>query len=112
MKFLQAMARMEGFYVAGSRANRNHNPGNIEYGTFARVHGAIASDGRFAIFACDQDGFNCLRALLVQDYASLSIREAIEKYAPANENDTDAYIRNVCEWAEVPATDLIRDVVS
>lgn len=112
MNLLAAMARMEGFLVEGSRANRNHNPGNIEYGSFARCHGAIGTDGRFAIFANDRDGFNCLRGLLLDKYSDLSIRETIERYAPANENDTENYIRNVCEWAAVQPTDLIRDVVS
>jgi hypothetical protein len=33
----------------GNPGERNFNPGNIEYGSFARAHGATSSDGRFAV---------------------------------------------------------------
>ena len=36
--------------VGGDRNWRNNNPGNLEDGDFARRHGSIGSDGRFAIF--------------------------------------------------------------
>ena len=46
------------------RNMRNHNPGNIEYGAFARAHGATGSDGRFAIFPDDATGNAAMQALL------------------------------------------------
>ena len=36
--FLEAIAREEGFYVKDTRAQRNRNPGNIEYGKFSIAH--------------------------------------------------------------------------
>ena len=43
---------------------RNNNPGNIEYGDFARAYGATGSDGRFAIFPTMQAGQEAMLALL------------------------------------------------
>ena len=94
-----AIAKQEGFYASGktqNRPQRNHNPGNIEDGKFARDNGATGSDGRFAIFPDDQTGMAALTALLhSKDYAGLSVDQAITKYAPPTENDTASYIANV-----------------
>jgi hypothetical protein len=98
MTLQEAIARQEGINNPNSRASLNKNPGNIEYGTFARLHGATGTDGRFAIFPNLQTGYNALTELLKIHYTGLTIAEAIAKYAPSNENDTQTYIRNVCEW--------------
>jgi hypothetical protein len=103
----QAIAREEGFYVTGSRAERNHNPGNLEYGAFAIAHGAEKSDGRFAIFPDPLDGFEALEALLKFSYSGLTIERAIRKYAPESENDTERYLANVCQWTGLKPSDLV-----
>lgn len=107
-----AIAREEGFYVPDSRAERNHNPGNIMDSKFARMHGALGNDGRFAIFENDFEGFAALEALLKSAaYFKLTIRQAIERYAPASENDTTKYIENVCAWIGAKPTDLVEHFV-
>ena len=111
MTVLQAMAKQEGFYVPGSRPARNHNPGDIEYGKFARAHGAIGTDGRFAIFATDEDGFAAMRALLMSAYRGLTVEAALNKYAPPIENQTNTYLAHVCEWANVKPTDIMDAVL-
>jgi len=78
--------------VGGDRNWRNNNPGNIESGRFAALHGAIGSDGRFAIFPDYKTGRAALIALLkTESYARLSVAAAIERFAPRIENDTSAY---------------------
>jgi len=80
----------------GTRASRNNNPGNIEYGDFAKSKGAIGSDGRFAVFPTVVAGFNAMDSLLKGgSYSGLSVSGAIRKYAPASENDTSAYIESL-----------------
>lgn len=109
---VNAIARQEGFYVPDSRAERNHNPGNIEYGKFAVMHGAIGTDGRFAIFENNFQGFAALEALLKSAaYFKLTIKQAIERYAPASENDTTKYIENVCAWTGAKPTDPVERYV-
>ena len=105
--FCEAIARQEGWLVPSSRCRRNHNPGNIEYGGWAVAHGAIASDGRFAIFPDDATGFAAMSALLMTDYVGLSVQDAVAKWAPPTENDTAEYVCNVCTWTQLtPETSL------
>jgi hypothetical protein len=98
LTFCEAIARQEGWLNPNARCRRNHNPGNIEFGIFSRAHGGTETDGRYAIFPDDQAGFECMSALLIQGYAGLTVAQAIAKWAPPIENDTEAYINNVCEW--------------
>lgn len=81
----------------GTRAWRNNNPGNIEYGPFARSMGAVGTDGRFAVFPSYEAGRRAKAQLLwaSKGYRGLTIGQAISRYAPAFENDTGAYTRAV-----------------
>lgn len=81
----------------GTRAWRNNNPGNIEYGPFAQAHGAIGTDGRFAVFPSYDAGRAAKASLLWNSggYRNLTIGQAISRYAPSFENDTGAYTRAV-----------------
>src|SRR5260364_393771 len=87
------------------RGSRNRNPGNIEYGPFARSHGALGSDGRFAQFRSAEQGLKALADLL-QVYAKKgrdTIRRIIKRYAPSSENKTEAYIASVAKRLGVGA---------
>jgi hypothetical protein len=79
--------------VGGTRAWRNNNPGNIVRGQFTQNSGDIGTDGRFAIFPDEATGMAALLSLLrTNTYQSLTIKDAIFKYAPPNENNSDAYV--------------------
>jgi len=79
--------------VIGTRNWRNNNPGNIEYGSFAKQYGAIGSDGRFAIFPTYEAGRKAKEKLIFdgKNYKDLDLKSAIARYAPPSENDTAAY---------------------
>ena len=81
----------------GSRAWRNHNEGNIEYGNYAKRHGAIGTDGRFAIFPNAETGRNAKRNLLFNSssYKNLTLFDAIKRYAPKGENKPVQYYNAV-----------------
>lgn len=84
--------------IGGDRNWRNNNPGNLEAGEFARRHGAIGTDGRFAIFPDYPTGRNALISLLkTETYQSLTIAAAIERFAPGIENDVLSYMRFICK---------------
>lgn len=76
-----------------SRAERNNNPGNLE---FRGQRGAVPEpgSGRFAKFESAAEGVSALVGQLRRYGAQGrdSISKIIAKYAPANENDTQAYI--------------------
>jgi hypothetical protein len=91
--------------IGGDRNWRNNNPGNIEYGPFAMQYGAVGSDGRFAIFPSEEMGRKAQDALLKsKNYANLSLRDAINRYAPSNENNPRAYANQIATATGVDIT--------
>lgn len=91
-----------------TRAERNNNPGNLEY---RGQSGAVPEDGegRFAKFQSASDGVAALvRQLQLYGSRGLdSIKEIVEKYAPASENDTQAYIAALTKKLGVGANDTL-----
>ena len=80
----------------GTRSWRNNNSGNMEYGKFAKAHGAIGTDGRFAIFPDEKTGDKAREALIFNGkYRNLSLKDAIYKYAPPKENNTELYYKTI-----------------
>ena len=117
----EAIARFQGYWVKGSRAQRCNNPGNINYGTFAKEHGATGVEpdghtfkGRFAVFPDEDTGFHALRALLLSTaYKDLTIRQAINRYAPAaDDNNPDQYVSAVCKWVGCSPDQTVFDVMT
>jgi hypothetical protein len=120
MTILEAIARMEGFYQEGSRAQRNNNPGNINWGEFASKHGATGPEtlknggaGRFAHFPDEATGFAAMKSLLQSSgYKGLTIRQCLNRYAPpADGNDASVYEKSVCGWLRCLPTDIIDSFV-
>lgn len=84
---------------------RNNNPGNLEYGAFTRMYGGEPGEGgRFAKFPTMVEGIRALCELLIV-YSTKpdgkggkidTVEEAINRWAPNNENHTAAYIALVC----------------
>ncbi len=88
--------------VGGSRSWRNNNPGNLEYGRFAKRKGAIGTDGRFAIFPTEEIGHNAKVSLLKSSsYINKTIKGAILKYAPSFENNSTGYANTIAVDAGV-----------
>ncbi len=120
LTFIQAIARDEGFDVPGTRPYRNNNPGDIEYGRFARAHGSAGPEilpdgtqGRFATFPTPEIGWAALKALLQSTgYLGLTVAEALNRWAPPSENQTNSYIANVVRWTDLtPETKLTAENV-
>jgi hypothetical protein len=80
----------------GNHPSRDNNPGDIQSGNFANSHGAIGNDKGFAIFPNGQTGSNALTSLLgTATYQSLTLDNAISRYAPPCCNDTASYQANI-----------------
>lgn len=88
------------------RAVRNNNPGNIRQGI--QWHGLMprdrmtpeqAAEHQFCVFATPADGFRAM-ATVFHTYAMKdgikTIRAAIHRWAPPFENNTEAYVQDVC----------------
>lgn len=88
-----------------SRAERNNNPGNLE---FRGQRGATPEDGsgRFAKFGSAEEGVAAL-ARQLQLYGSRginTIEKIISKYAPPSENNTAAYVNAMVNRLGVAST--------
>ncbi|NCA80598.1 MAG: structural protein [Sphingobacteriia bacterium] len=82
------------------RGIRNNNPGNIRWGQKwqgMRENGR-EQDSSFCVFKSPEYGIRAL-AKLLQNYQTLyglnTPRKIISRYAPPNENQTQAYIQSV-----------------
>ena len=98
-----------------SRSYRNNNPGNLEYGPFAKRHGGTMEKGvkkpRFAAWSDAAKGVAALAALLSgPSYDYKTIREFVESYAPRSENNVRAYIDAICEEINRGSHTRIRDL--
>lgn len=110
MTLLQSMAHMEGYYRQNSRPQRNNNPGDLIWSAESAAFGATHGDPRFAVFPDALTGWNALRRWLsvparfdakgdlVGGYLGATIEQAINRFAPPNENDTDTYVNVVCRY--------------
>ena len=96
--------------IGGSRSWRNNNPGNLEYGKFAKQHGAIGTDGRFAVFPDKATGDAARVALLRGKYGDHSIASMVAAYAPPHENDTGRYAAVIASAAGVAPSARISEL--
>lgn len=119
MCVLEAMAHQEGFFVDGDRPQRNNNPLDLTWSGEAKSLGATKGDrvapGGFdgfsgmAVFASPLAGWRAAQGWLgvparfdenrqlVRGYRGASIRKVVYRFAPPNENNTEAYIAFVCD---------------
>lgn len=90
-----------------TRAVRNNNPGNLNAGD--HWQGLLPRDQmmpeqqaetRFAVFKSPKWGFRAL-GVIIRNYYRLhgldTVRTIIGRWAPPGENDTGAYVRDVCQ---------------
>ncbi|ECI4646685.1 hypothetical protein DQY68_20965 [Salmonella enterica subsp. salamae] len=75
-----------------TRGMRNNNPGNL-----TAAPNASGKDGRFTVFRTPRDGVAAFfrQMMLDGDRGKPTLRSEIKKYAPGNENPTEAYIQDV-----------------
>lgn len=88
----------------GGGALAGNNPGNIEFGSFAKAQGSTSAraGGRFASFNTPADGYRAANALL-DSYAkkgTVTPAQIIAKWAPADDdNDPETYTATVAKAA-------------
>lgn len=88
-----------------ARGIRNNNPLNIRHNRNNRWQGVYEkqTDPDFVQFATMQFG---IRAgfVIIRNYIKAGHKDVasiISRWAPSNENNTEAYIRHVCEMADL-----------
>jgi hypothetical protein len=108
----EAIATYEGFYSGNTLAQRNNNPGNIRFGSFASGLGAIPGDNGFAKFTSAAAGLEAIPRLLNSPgYRHLTLADAIRRWNGQGAN-SGAYARQVSQWTGIPLDTRIEDVDS
>lgn len=88
------------------RGYRNNNPLNIRYSFWNAWKGKIIpnEDGTFEQFKDMAYGYRAALSLLrtyIKKYGCNTVAKIIQRWAPENENNTQAYIQHVCEIADL-----------
>ena len=76
-----------------------NNPFNLRYSSGNRWIGQIGCTRGFADFSTLEYGIRAACILIMVSYRKknvVTIQEIIERFAPSMENDTEAYVRFVC----------------
>lgn len=84
---------------------RNNNPGNIEYGSFAKEAGATGTDGRFAIFP-DMETGKKAQIKLLKNYVSKgnnTISKIVRKWNPVSGENSE---KNVSSYEQAWANKM------
>ena len=93
-----------------SRGLRNNNPGNIKRNSDVFQGEKTSSDKEFKQFKSMAYGYRAIFKILSNYYRNYkldTIRKIIGRWAPENENNTNAYIKAVSDYAGIPADDPI-----
>ena len=98
----------------GNHPQRDNNPGDIEWGDFAKSHGGIGNDKGMATFPSSEAGWAAMDANLKSDkYWNLSIDQAIRNWAPPKNakgqviNPTAKYQASVRSALGVPGSTTV-----
>lgn len=92
------------------RGLRNNNPGNIRRNSDVFQGEKTSSDKEFKHFKSMAYGYRAIFNILSNYYRNYkldTIRKIIGRWAPENENNTNAYIKAVSDYAGIPADDPI-----
>ena len=110
----QSIAQYEGYYTAGSIAQRFNNPGNLRsWGSTPVVNG-------YALFATPEEGWAALRAQVQKNIdRGLTLDEffggktgVYPGYAPAADNNAPArYAATVASWLGISTDAPLADVI-
>lgn len=87
-----------------SRGLRNNNPGNIRHGDKWQGLAEEQTDKSFCQFTSMEYGIRALLKTLQtyhKKYNIDSIEHIVSRWAPTNENDTEAYINSVANYTHL-----------
>lgn len=92
------------------RGIRNNNPGNIRHGEKWIGLAPEQPDPAFCRFVSPEYGIRAMGRILVnyqRRHGLKTLRGIVSRWAPPAENDTDAYIRHVCDQVGAGPDDAV-----
>lgn len=91
------------------RGIRNNNPGNIRHNVNNRWVGLspCQNDKDFCVFISAKYGIRAL-SIILRNYQSRyglkTVKDIINRYAPTIENNTNSYVKSVCQFLGITDT--------
>lgn len=92
------------------RGVRNNNPGNLRVSHAnnwrGKLRGSTKRDKQFEEFETLEYGYRALLITLrnyITKHKLRTLRQIIARWAPPNENDTEAYIKSASMYSDIPA---------
>jgi hypothetical protein len=109
------IAREEGWLLTTyARCKENLNPGDLDFEPWMAAFGGkletvkVGEKARFAVFPTAAQGFAALRHLCgFTLYKGATLAQLVADWAPPVENNTSAYLANVCAWTGLTAATII-----
>lgn len=91
------------------RGIRNNNPGNIRHGSAWQGMAAVQDDPEFVTFVSPQYGYRAMYKILKHYIlvGIITIQAMTSRWAPPNENNTDAYVKSLCDYTALAPTDVV-----
>jgi hypothetical protein len=91
-----------------TRGLRNFNPGNIRHGDPWVGLAPTQDDPSFCTFVSPEYGIRAMAKILLSYKAAgiHTIEDAVHRWAPPNENETDAYVHDVSLRTGIEPTEL------
>ena len=91
------------------RGIRNNNPGNIRHNSNNRWVGLspCQNDKDFCVFIAPRYGIRALAIILRNyqvKYGLKTVKDIINRYAPSVENNTNSYVKSVCQFLGITDT--------
>lgn len=93
-----------------TRGERNNNPGNVRHGKDVWTGGAVTqTDPDFITFTDPKYGIRAIARILhnYRRQGLITLAQAIARWAPGIENDTSAYINDVCHRCGLGPNDIV-----
>lgn len=108
-RLAQLIARGEGFGISGVIPTARNNPGDLRHSPHSTHSGDPNAIGQ--IDTVEHGWEDLERQLQLYAERGMSIRNMVAIYAPTGENDTEAYLRFICDGLGYSPDDSVRAVL-
>src|ERR1700761_263958 len=109
-KLARLIAREEGFGIPGAVPTRNNNPGDLRHSPHSSHVGEGSND--IGKIPNPQEGWDDLeRQLQLYAKRGITLREAVYEFAPPEENDSEQYLKFICEELGVSQDTSVADAL-
>ncbi|MHB8387523.1 MAG: structural protein [Thermoplasmataceae archaeon] len=93
-----------------TRGERNNNPGNIRHGSKWLGLSSDQPDHDFCTFILPKYGIRAIMVIINtynDKYGIDNVEGLIDRWAPSNENNSDSYVKDVCDRLSIGPKEFI-----